>query len=94
MYGQTSVVTLLIHCCYAIVTLLLHCCYTVVTLLLHCCYTVVTLLLHCCYTVVISDEGWMVRSPSAHLSVPKQTKANRQQIYTQAADSRQQVGRR
>jgi hypothetical protein len=49
-------VTLLLHCCYAVVTLLLRGCYTVVTLLLRGCYTVVTLLLHC-YNIVGPDGG-------------------------------------
>jgi hypothetical protein len=40
-----SVVTLLLHCCYAIVTLLLRYCYPAATMVSHCCHTVVTLLL-------------------------------------------------
>jgi hypothetical protein len=50
--GLARVVTLFLHCCYAILTLLYHCWHTAVTLLSHSCYTVVTVFSHCCYTVV------------------------------------------
>jgi hypothetical protein len=61
----TTVLTLLLHCCYTTVILLLHCCYTVVTLLLHCSYTAATLLLFCCYTVVT-----LLGAPSMPLTSP------------------------